>query len=347
MVKFTKKRIFIIIGIIFAVFFLYKYFFPGSTALGNSGSNNKTKSIVEKKNVKLTLTLSGKIAADEYISLRFQSSGKLTWVGVKKGDVVHKNQTLATLDHREIQKNLEKKLNTYLTNRWDFEQTQDDNNVHGRKMSDLILTDAEKRILEKSQFDLNNSILDVEIQNLALEYANLSTPINGIVTRIDTPYSGVNITPAGAVFEITNPESVYLSVSADQNEVINIKSGMKTEILMDSYPNEKLVGTVDNISFNPKTDESNTVYEVKVKLPNGNPDYKYRIDMTADAIFTIKNKQNVLSVPTQFVKQDGEEKYVYIMKNNQKIKNPIKTGDEFDNDTEILSGLSEGEFIYD
>jgi RND family efflux transporter MFP subunit len=347
MVKFLKKRWFIISVILVIGFILFRLMTPQSTAIGSVNGKNKTSAKTERKNLKQTATLSGKIAADEIVSLRFQSSGKLTWIGVKKGDTVKKNQTLATLDHREIQKNLQKKLNNYLTTRWNFEQTQDDNNVGGRQMSDLILTAEEKRILEKSQFDLNNSVLDVEIQNLALEYANLATPIDGIVTKLDAPYPGVNITPAGAAIEIINPDSIYLSVSADQNEVVNIKKNLKTEIILDSYPDETLKGTIENISFTPIEGESNTVYEIKVRLPDGNPDYKYRIDMTADAIFTIREKQNVLSIPSQFIKQDAGEQYVYLMKNNKKIRTKITVGEEFDTDTEILSGLSEGDTVYD
>ena len=297
--------------------------------------------------LKQTLTLSGKIAADEKVALRFQTSGKLTWVGVKEGDTVQKYQLLATLDKREIQKNLEKKLNTYMDTRWSFEQTQDDNNVNGRKMQDLILTDAEKRILEESQFGLNIAVLDVEIQNLALEYANLYSPVSGIVTRIDTPFAGTNITPSGSEIEIINPASTYLSVSADQNEVINLKPGMKAEIIMDPYPEEKLAGTVNTISFTPKEGESNTVYEVKLTMPDSENIIKYRIDMTADAIFVINEKKDVLAIPTSLIMSESGKKYVYRKKNNSREKVYIETGTEFDNDTEIISGLSEGDLVYD
>lgn len=343
MFRLSKTKIIILIFLLVTGFLLYRNFSASKT----NGIKKDQTYRVQKTDLKQTLTLSGKIAADEMATLRFQTSGKLTWIGVKEGDIVGKYQLLATLDKREIQKNLEKKLNTYLNTRWEFEQTQDDNNVDGRKLQDVILSDAERRILEESQFGLNNAVLDVEIQNLALEYANLYSPIAGIVTRADTPYAGVNITPAGSEIDIINPVSVYLSVSADQNEVINLKPGMAAEIVMDPYPEEKLKGTVNTVSFTPKAGESNTVYEVKLTMPDSNNIMKYRMDMTADAVFVIKEKTDILSVPTLSIKAENGKKYVYRQKGNKKEKVYIETGTEFDNDTEIISGLSEGDLVYD
>jgi multidrug efflux pump subunit AcrA (membrane-fusion protein) len=93
--------------------------------------------------------------------------------------------------------------------------------------------------------------------------------------------------------------------------------------------------------------ESNTVYEVKLSMPESENVIKYRIDMTADAIFVIKEKNDVLAIPTVTIMNEGSKKYVYRKKNNSKEKVIIETGTEFDNDTEIISGLSEGDLIYD
>jgi HlyD family secretion protein len=339
--KLKNHKYLIILGI-FLVIGIYFLIQNNQPEQKNGAKKKETTYTVKRQDLKQTLTLSGNIDAEEKVVLRFQTSGRLTWVGVKEGDMVKKYQTIASLDGRDVKKNLEKKLNTYLSERWDFEQTKDD-------YKNTILNDSIKRILEKSQFDLNNSVLDVELQNLSVEYATLWTPIEGIVTRIDAPYTGINITPATAEFEIINPQTVYLSVSADQNEVIKLTNGMTAEITMDSYPDASLSGIIDTISFTPKAGESGIVYEVKVKLPMNNIDNRYRIDMTADATFITKEKANVFSVPNAFVKQENDKKYLNVLRNGngKKQKIYVETGDEYDNDTEILSGVSEGDVIYD
>jgi RND family efflux transporter MFP subunit len=307
----------------------------------------KTESAkVKRGDLKEETTISGEIAADEHITLRFQTSGRLTWVGVKEGDYIKKYQGIASLDQRQLKKTLEKYLNTYVNERYDFEQTHDDYWQEQYALSDGLKREAE-RIIKKSQNDLNSTVLDVELQNLSLEYANLWSPIEGLVVRVDTPFASVNITPAQAEFEIINPQSIYFSATVDQTEVIKLKEKMKGQLTLDSYPEKNLRGEIKNISFTPKTGETGTVYEIKFSINKANKDYQYRIGMTGDLTFTTKKIKNVLYLPIKFIKSANGKKYVDLVKNGSKVKTYITTGMETDNLIEITSGLSEGELVYD
>ena len=229
------------------------------------------------------LTLSGELKADRTVNLQFQSSGLLTWVGVKEGDQVKKYQTLATLDQRGVKKNLEKYLNTYLKTRWDFDQKWQDHQNY--QTLNYEASDTVKRTLEKAQFDLNNAVLDVELQDLSLQYLRLISPIAGIITRLDQPHAGVNI-PYTAVIGVVDPQSLYFEVTADQTEVIQIAEGEKVKVTLDSFPEEVFTGRVDRIDFFPKTDEASTVYRVKIFLDNfDNSQLRYRLGMTGDVEF--------------------------------------------------------------
>ncbi len=300
---------------------------------------------VKRETLKEELSLSGEINADEHVILRFQTSGLLTWVGVKEGDWVKKYQTIAALDQRDVQKRLQKYLNTYQKYRWDYDQEVEDSQI---KNTGSLSEDARRealRALDKAQFDLNNAVLDVELQDLARQYSSLYSPIAGQVVRVDTPYSGINITPAGAEFEIVNPATVYFSVTADQTEVIKLKEGMTAEINLDSYPDQTLKGTVKHIAFIPKSGETGTVYQVKLLINQNNQNDQYRLAMTGDATFSLREVSNVLSVPTTMIKTEGKKNYVFA--DDKKTKRVyIKTGQEIDSQTEVLSGLQEGDIIY-
>jgi multidrug resistance efflux pump len=232
-----------------------------------------------------SLILSGELRADRQVDLQFQASGLLSWVGVKEGDSVKKYQTLAMLDQRSLKKNLEKYLNLYLKTRWDFEQKHADNKDY--EVSDLSTSakEAVKRTLEKAQFDLNNAVLDVELQDLVLQYSRLVTPIEGLITRVDQPYAGVNILYTDKI-SVVDPQSLYFEVTADQSEVVKIKKADKVKITLDAYPEQKLFGQIAQVGFTPKTDEVSTVYQVKIEIANfNNQDFKYRLGMTGDAEF--------------------------------------------------------------
>lgn len=332
---FIRRRIklFIIALIIISAGFLL---FRNSTQ-----TKSKTAESVKVKrgNLEERLTISGTIDAQEKTTLRFQTSGRLVWVGVKEGDMVKKYQSIASLDQREVQKTLQKYLNTYKESRNSFDQTQDNN-------KNQIISDSIKRTLENSQADLNNAVLDVELKNLSVEFANLFTPIEGIVTRVETPYPGVNITPASAEFDVVNPQTIYFAALADQTEVTNLKEVMQGNLTLDSYPDKTLSGNIKTIAFVPTAGETGTVYTVKFLVNDDNSDYRYKIGMTGDVTFIIKRKDNVLNIPIKYIKENGGKKYVLVSINGKKGNKYVTTGMETDNDVEIVNGLTEDETVY-
>jgi RND family efflux transporter MFP subunit len=304
---------------------------------------------VRRGTLKETLTISGEIDAQEKATLRFQSSGLLAWVGVKTGDRVTKYQAIASLDKQDLTKRLQKYLLTYRKTRLDFDQTKDEYQQPPYWGLSETARNKIDKTFDKAQSDLTASVLDVELQNLTLQFATLTTPIAGIVTRVDSPTAGVNITPATAEFDIVDPSTLYLSVLADQTEVVKMHASMSADVTLDPFHDQKVTGSVSAISYTPKAGESGTVYEVKIRLPSadGIAD-RLRLGMTGDATFTMGEKHDVLSVPLSSVKPEGDKRYVTRRTGgNGRQKQYVTTGLETDTDAEITSGLADGDVIYD
>ena len=337
MIEFLKKRWYFL-AIILLVFVLI---FTQSQA---KKTEVEEKMMVKKQNLKETLTLSGEIDAKEKVNLKFQTSGRLAWVGVKEGDYVKKYQAIASLDKRDLKNRLDKYLNNYLKQRNSFEQTKDDYE-ETYEFSTGDLHKRAKRILENSQYDLNSAVLDVEYQNLLLEYADLWTPIEGVVTHIDIPKAGVNITPANANFEIVNPKTLYFSATVEQADVVNLKEGMKGKLTLDSFSDFEDEVKVSYISFSPKSGETGKVYQIKLELSEKTKKLPLRLGMTGDVEFLIKEKNKVIALPSRFIKKDKKGSYVFVKENNKKIKKYIKIEEEIDGKIVIKSGLNEGEII--
>jgi RND family efflux transporter MFP subunit len=302
---------------------------------------------VTKKDLVDSLTIAGEIDAKEKVSLKFQTSGLLTWVGVKEGDTVKKFQTIASLDKRELQNSMSQLLNTYSKTRSDFEQAQSDNkNWETNGMTD-VAREAIKRTLSKEQMDLNNSVLAVEARDLSLKFASLYTPIAGLVTKVDSPVAGQNITPSTATFEVINPKSLYFSALADQSEVTKFKVGQKGYITMDSFSDHKIGATVESIAFTPKAGETGTVYELKIIMDKeGTDSGEIRLGMTGDVEFVFKEIKDVVAIPSAYIKKEGNVNSVTVMKNNKQEKRDVIIGANIDGTVEIISGLQENEVLY-
>jgi len=347
--SFFKKNLkkIIIIGII-----LFVSGFGVFGAIAKNKTKTETKFDVKKEvlvspkkeTIKDEITLAGSVNAALKSELRFQTSGQLAWVGVKVGDKVKKYQAIASLNKEVLKKQLASEFNDYRSALATFDDTQDD---YKTQKDNLTLTDDMKRILVRSQNTLNNAVIDYELQDLTIKYATLITPIAGIITSIDQPSSGINITPATATFTVIDPNSIYFSSKIDQEDVPKIKIGDRTTIKLDSFPDQTFESKITYISFIPIAGESSTVYEVRFELPLNNTDLQYRLGMDGDAVISLNEVADALTVPIDSIHQDNDKTYVLIKESNNQnlVKKYVKTGIETDTTVEILEGLSENDQV--
>ena len=304
---------------------------------------NKTELVkVKRGDLQRAVVLSGQVEVREKANLRFQTSGLLSWVGVKKGDWVKEYQVLASLDKQELQKTFQKEMYDYVNERHDFEQGEDDYE-HTERWFEL--SDEVKRILQKNQNDLSRAVLDVELADLAVKYATLVTPIEGLVTSVDTPYAGVNITPATAEFQVVNPYSIYFSAQADEEEVVGLGPGMAAAVSLDAYPDREFFGTIERVAFTPVSAGTSPNYEVEVSFGDyDNQDLGLRLGMEGEAEIILFSRENVLVIPVEALRGNNED-WVYVMVNGEKEKREIVKGLETEDEVEIVSGLIEGELV--
>ncbi len=298
---------------------------------------------VKRGDLEKITTLSGSIDAHQKANLRFQGSGLLAWVGVKEGDVVKKWQALAFLDKRSLQKSFEKEMNDYLKYRWDWEQGREDYQYQDKWFE---ISDETKRILEKNQFDLNKAVLDVELADLSVRLATLVSPIEGIVTKVDAPNSGVNITPATAEFVVVNPKTIFFYAEADEDEVVDIMEGQTVSVYIDAYPEKTFSGKVIRIGFSSVNSTGSPKYPVEIDFDGiDNTNHQFRLSMEGEGDVMIDTRKNALYVPIDSVNGD-KEKWVYVIDSHgEKEKKAVETGLQTDDDIEITTGLQEGETV--
>lgn len=351
MKKISKKTLVIIISVIFVlslILIVIDFLASGNWRILQSLKLYFSPIVVKKGSIKAQVIFPGAIDFNQHSLLQFQqipSGGiMISSIGVKVGDKVKKGQFIASLDQQTMLKQQQLNLSNFLNQRYVYDQAISDNG--GRTDPNQALNDTQKRTLLENQISLNNSVYNVELQDQAQKLSNLYTPIDGVVTRVDSPFAGVNIASADeAKFEVINPNTLFFNVDVDETEISNLHAGDKGIIILNAFPTDYIQSTIKNIAFTSHLDSNNnTVYTTKLALDNKTDnDYKYKFGMNGYVIFYEYNT-NVLYVPNEYLHTDTNGTFLKIGSNRKLTY--VQTGISDGKVTEIMKGVGLGDEIY-
>lgn len=286
-----------------------------------------------QEDIRKTLDISGIVNAKEKAQLRFLAGGKVVYLGAQEGDQVKKYQTIATIDRASLQKQIQQDLNTYMKERYDFEQDKDD-------YKDTAITTEDQRYLSKSQLDLNNEVLDVEIRDIAINNTVLSAPFNGVLTHSPTSVTGVQLLSTD-YFEVINPETLVFVGRVDEADIALVSLGQATQVVLDAYPDNELNTYVSYIAYTSSQNTTGTVFEVEFPLSDIGQREQFRLGMNGDASIVLDERKDVMTIPIISTKQRDDKIYVEVRTGDQSVEErEIQVGLENDDKYEVLGGLS-------
>lgn len=166
--------------------------------------------------------------------------------------------------------------------------------------------------------------------------------INGTIIQKNIE-SGQTFTTADAILVMSDRLTVKAQV--DETDISKIKVKQNALITLDAYPEKKIQAQVDLIAYDATTVNNVTTYIVDV-LPKEPPEYM-RSGMTANVVFVVDSKRDVLVVPTEAIKSDGKTNTVSMKSTDSKqtFEREVELGISDGKKTEIVAGLQAGEKI--
>jgi len=147
------------------------------------------------------------------------------------------------------------------------------------------------------------------------------------------------------VGSITNPAGQYqATLSLTESDIVKIKSGQKVTMTMDAFEGITFTGEVLSVDVSGTTTSGVTSYSVVVLLDN--TDKEIYTNMAVTATIIINSKADILLIPSTAIDtaSDGTTT-VRTIKNNATSTVTITIGETNDSQTEVVSGLSEGDTI--
>ena len=330
-----KKWWWVLLILAGAIFFVVRWFMPD-----DSTTSIRTAQVY-RGDIREALEISGEIRAKEIAVLRFPMGGRLTYIGVQQGEPVRKWQTLASIDRRDLEKTLERSVNTFERQRLTNEQVNEDNkDIHGDNAID--------RVIKQDSLTIQNAALDVELQNLALQNTSIWAPFDGILVRSPTNVPGT-IVAGSDVFVVVNPNSLYFSADLDESDLGLVQEGQSAVIRLDAYPDNEIRSEIRSIAFESSQSSIGTVFAIEFPFSDEQTalqfESQFRIGMSGTVEIILEEKNDVLIVNESAVFRVGDQSFVTVIRNGKQIEVEVEIGIEGRREVEILSGLEEDDLV--
>lgn len=371
--KASLKKKLIVVFIIILAGFLFSRVFPAKK------QPQYQTAVAEKGTLISTVAASGQITTANNVSITIQASGVIKDVYVKNGDTVTQGQKIAdlTLDQASQQKqaaawssylsaqnslnSAQAKMNSlqsalFKTNQAFLSDRGIENPIYDdpkyiQEKADWLQAEADYKnqanVITQAQAALNSASL-----TLSQTSTTITAPVNGVV-------KGLTITP-GAIITVTSSSnsttstsqvlgSIYQSgpiqaqVNISEIDSVNVSEGQKVTMTLDAFPTSTFTGKIVSINTNGMTSSGVTSYPAVISFDISNDHMYPNMAVAAKIITNVKN--DVVFVPSASIQTTNGQPTVRVIKNGTVTSTQVETGLVSDTDTEITSGISQGDTV--
>jgi len=205
----------------------------------------------------------------------------------------------------------------------------------------------QQNVVNQAQTSLNSSWLAYQKASSTV-YAPISGTISGLALQegsviTSNASSQTSNTSNTKIANVKTDATPVVSISLTEIDVPKIAIGNRATIMLDSYPDKTFTGKVVSIDTVGLVSSGVTTYPTVIKLDTDTTTILPNMSVSANIITA--TKQDVLLVPTNSIQGDLGALYVRIMKNGNIVQKTVETGLASDTQTEILSGITEGEVV--
>ncbi|EHL91421.1 efflux transporter, RND family, MFP subunit [Campylobacter sp. 10_1_50] len=376
-----KKTKILIILLILGVggYFIYDKFFNIKDEKVEFITKKAKKGSFSKK-----VDATGEIFATELIDVGAQVSGQIKKLYVKLGDQVKKGDMIASIDSSTQQNSIDNKEAQLAIYKAQLESTKVALNI-AKTQFDRENALFSKNATSKQEFEsakntysansakikeleaqIKQTNIELSTAKINLGYTKITAPRDGTVVSVQVEegqtVNANQTTPT--IVNIADLSHVKMKMQIAEGDITKIKVGTPVEYSILSEPTKKFQTTVSSIdpglttlsdgsygsssssksSYSSSSSSSSAVYYYAQSIVD-NKDGILRIGMTTQNELLIANVKDAIIVPSIGIKKDENGTFVYVLKDGKAVKTAVKTGIKDNLDTQIISGINEGDEI--
>ena len=341
-----KKKIAILLVILGLAWFGYSRYRASTSA-----TTQYQTAAVEKGTLVISVSASGQVVAANSAPVTTKVSGVVKKVYVKDGDTVRTGQSLLLIEPDQVSRqavdsayssylSAQNTLNTLKSSMFAANQTF----IKGAVANSLVVGDPvyiqqySTWLAAENNYKNQSLSISSSWSNYLQNSPTVTAPISGKITGLSLQPGSV-IDATAKLASIVTHAPLTVSLNLTQIDVPKIKTGLKATVTFDSLPDKTYTGKVISVDTVGETISGVTSYPAVIKLDT--QPAEILPNMAASGTIILDTKPDVLLIPSSAVQNST----VRVMKNNQVTEVTVETGLVSDSDTEITSGLSEGDEV--
>lgn len=205
--------------------------------------------------------------------------------------------------------------------------------------ADTSMTAAESESLDISDNLAELTALTPE-ELLEKGREGMKADMDGVIASVDSLQTN-SAAQGAALFSIASMEDVRVRIEISPDDYSKMKTGTAVTITVGDNTYQGTLTSVDNIAVQNESGTPVIGAQIHINDPNEN----ICIGATAKVRMTVAESKDVLLVPTEVINASTDGDFVYVIENGVVKERPVELGTSSATDTEIISGLKEGEQV--
>ncbi|HHQ4448486.1 TPA: efflux RND transporter periplasmic adaptor subunit [Aeromonas hydrophila] len=277
-----------------------------------------------------SIKLVSKLAANRSVVISPEVTGRIVKIAVRSGQQVKQGDVLIALDAGKQQAELAEQSAS----------VRDES----RKLRDMRRLVARGAIttseLEGQEATVAQAQARADAAKYELSLRTLLAPFDGSVSLIDLS-EGALVNSGDTLLHLDELAKLRLDLAVPERYLSLLRPGMAVTATSSAWPDQSFRGVLETLDSRVSNDTQN----IKTRVIIPNPDGQLRPGMLLNVELSLPPQKMTL-IPAQSVEYAGEQRFVYRLEPNGKVKRvPVVLGDTHGEEVWVTEGLKVGDRI--
>src|SRR5579884_2374347 len=246
--------------------------------------------------------------------VKSKAGGVITKMPVETGTHVQPGDLIVQIDTRDVQNKFDQAQAALVAAQAKLQVSEQDKKRNDEMFKQRVITPQEYEQVEVNYENAKSGVVsakaNLDLAKQALEDATVRAPAEGVIITKNVAVGTVIASATGSVsggttiVQQADLSVVRIRAYFNESDIGNIHPGQPANVTVDAYQDRRFTGSVEKIEPQAVVQQNVTMFPVLVNLQN--PEMLLRPDMNGEVSVLIDERDNVLAIPNDAIKNPRE-----------------------------------------